>query len=130
MSVTDNEESLLVTSTSPHIHCGSSVCGIMRDVILSLVPCCLASVFFFGWRAALLIAVCSANCFENPYVWRCFLELKWRDVPLFRSTNDVFTVLEHGESSSTAARAASLPRTTSVRTSTTRPFARVFFTVA
>ena len=69
MSVTDNDESLLVTSTSPHIHCGSSVRGIMRDVLLSLVPCCLASVFFFGWRAALLIAVCSATTVATE--WGC-----------------------------------------------------------
>ena len=53
----EDPEEILVTSTSPHIHEGSSVRAIMRDVILSLVPCTLAAIGFFGWRAALLIAV-------------------------------------------------------------------------
>jgi len=70
VSETDNEESMLVTSTSPHIHCGSSVREIMRDVILSLVPCCLAAVYFFGWRAALLIAMCTGTTVGTEWVCR------------------------------------------------------------
>ncbi len=66
----EDPEEILVTSTSPHIHEGSSVRAIMRDVILSLVPCTLAAIGFFGWRAALLIAVCVATCVGTEWLCR------------------------------------------------------------
>ena len=51
--------SLLVTSSSPHIHSGAGVPRIMLDVIIALTPCVVAAlVFFSAWRVALLIAVC------------------------------------------------------------------------
>ena len=66
----EDPEEILVTSTSPDIHEGSSVRAIMRDVILSLVPCTLAAIGFFGWRAALLIAVCVATCVGTEWLCR------------------------------------------------------------
>ncbi len=62
--------SLLVTSTSPHIHSGSSVRTIMRDVIISLIPCSLAAVWFFGPRSLLLIAVCVGSAVGTEWVCR------------------------------------------------------------
>ena len=56
--IREDPSEILVTSTSPHIHDGSSVHKIMRDVVISLLPCTLAAIGFFGWRAALLVAVC------------------------------------------------------------------------
>ena len=55
-------DSPLVTTPSPHIHCGSSTTGIMLDVIIALVPASVVSVLLFGWRAALVIAVCVGTC--------------------------------------------------------------------
>ncbi len=65
-----NEPSMLVTSSSPHIHCGTSVRGTMRDVLTGLIPPCIAAVVFFGLRALALIAVCTAATVITEYVCR------------------------------------------------------------
>lgn len=43
---------------SPHIHSGRSTAGIMRDVLIALLPATVAGVLIFGWRALLPIVVC------------------------------------------------------------------------
>lgn len=70
MSVLEETETLLVTSTSPHIHCGSSVRNIMRDVVIALMPCAVASVIFFGLRSLLLMAVCVGAAVGTEWVCR------------------------------------------------------------
>ena len=50
--------SLTKVMISPHIHSGKSTCGIMRDVIISLLPAAVAGTLIFGLRALLVIAVC------------------------------------------------------------------------
>lgn len=52
----------LIVSSSPHAHSGSSVTGIMLDVIIAMVPAMAASVFFFGWDAVRLITACVGSC--------------------------------------------------------------------
>lgn len=47
---------------SPHIHSGRSTAGIMRDVLIALLPATVAGIVIFGWRALLPIAVCVACC--------------------------------------------------------------------
>ncbi len=54
--------SLAKVTVSPHIRGGRTTGGIMRDVVLSLVPASVAGVVIFGWRALLVIAVCVACC--------------------------------------------------------------------
>lgn len=66
----EDPETILVTSSSPHIHCGSSVQKIMRDVIFSLIPCVVAAIYFFGLSAAWLIAVCIATSMATEYACR------------------------------------------------------------
>ena len=66
----DADDSLLITSTSPHIHSGSSVRGIMLDVVISLLPCAAASLLFFGARSALLILVCVGAAVLTEYLCR------------------------------------------------------------
>ena len=44
-------------SSSPHIHAGRSVQGVMLEVIIALVPAGAFGVYYFGWRALLIIAV-------------------------------------------------------------------------
>lgn len=70
MSVLDESESLLITSTSPHIHCGASVRNIMLDVVISLVPCSVAAYYFFGSRSLLLMAVCVASTVGTEWICR------------------------------------------------------------
>lgn len=73
VKILDDPEGILVTSSSPHIHDGSRVRVIMRDVLLSLVPCTLASVYFFGFRAIALVIVCIAACMATE--WLCRLAM-------------------------------------------------------
>lgn len=47
---------------SPHIHCGRSTAGIMRDVLISLLPAIVAGTVIFGWRALLPIVTCVVSC--------------------------------------------------------------------
>ena len=52
----------LLVSPSPHAHSGASVAALMRDVAIALLPACAAALWFFGWDAARLLAVCTASC--------------------------------------------------------------------
>ena len=58
-------------AVSPHIHSGQSTSGIMRDVLIALLPTTAAGVYLFGLRAALVLAVCIAACvgFEALFNW-------------------------------------------------------------
>ena len=44
-------------SSSPHIHAGRTVQGLMLEVIVALVPAGAFGIWYFGWRALLIIAV-------------------------------------------------------------------------
>ena len=50
--------SLTKLMVSPHIHSGNSTAGIMRDVLIALLPATVAGVVLFGWRSLLVVAVC------------------------------------------------------------------------
>ncbi len=52
----------LIVSSSPHIHTPDTTSSIMLDVIVSLLPASAFSIVLFGWRAALIIAVCVISC--------------------------------------------------------------------
>jgi len=56
--------------TAPHLHSGSSVDRIMRNVIYALLPMCFYSVWLFGISAAALIATTTAACVLIEY-WSC-----------------------------------------------------------
>lgn len=43
---------------SPHIHSGRSTAGIMRDVLIALLPATVAGALIFGWRALLPVFFC------------------------------------------------------------------------
>lgn len=59
-----SEEAIPVftVSSAPHAHSGTSVRGIMLDVIIAMTPAMLASTYFFGWHAVRLIVVCTLGC--------------------------------------------------------------------
>ena len=50
----------LIVEPSPHVTAGNSVRGMMRDVLIALVPAGAGALLFFGWRSGLVIAVCGA----------------------------------------------------------------------
>ncbi len=54
--------SLTKIMISPHIHSGRSTAGIMRDVLIALLPATVAGVVIFGLRALLPILTCIVSC--------------------------------------------------------------------
>ncbi len=59
----------LVVSSSPHIHTHENVSGIMGDVIISLLPACIAGVLFFGIRSAVVILTAVAACMASEWIY-------------------------------------------------------------
>lgn len=49
-------------SVSPHIHSGRSTAGIMRDVLIALLPATVAGTVIFGLRSLLVVALCVGFC--------------------------------------------------------------------
>lgn len=52
----------LLVSPSPHIHANISTKGIMRDVVIALLPAVIVSVIFYGWQELLVLGVSVASC--------------------------------------------------------------------
>lgn len=63
-------ERLLVVSSSPHIHSPLDTQKIMGWVLAALAPAGLAGVYFFGARAAVVMAVCVISCVAFEYLWQ------------------------------------------------------------
>lgn len=59
----------LMVSSSPHIRSKETVSGVMRDVVIALVPATVMGIIFFGLSAAILIAVSiiAAMAWETIY---------------------------------------------------------------
>lgn len=57
-------------TSSPHLHSGESVRGIMLDVIFALLPAGICGVFFFGIRALMVILVSVATCVLCEMLWQ------------------------------------------------------------
>ncbi len=62
-------EQKLYLSSSPHIRTPRTTRGIMLDVVFSLLPATAAGILFFGWKAALLIAVCIFTAVLSEYLF-------------------------------------------------------------
>ncbi|MCL2013660.1 MAG: RnfABCDGE type electron transport complex subunit D [Oscillospiraceae bacterium] len=58
MAETKRIQRKLTISHSPHIHSLNRTPRVMRDVLIALSPAAIMSVYYFGYRAALIIAVC------------------------------------------------------------------------
>jgi len=63
-------ERLLAVSSSPHIHAQQDTKAIMAWVLAALAPAGLAGIYFFGFRAAAVMAVCVASCKISEYIWQ------------------------------------------------------------
>ncbi len=59
----------LVVSSSPHVHTHENVSRIMGDVIISLIPACIAGVLFFGIRSAVVILTAVAACMASEWIY-------------------------------------------------------------
>ncbi|MBQ2092082.1 MAG: RnfABCDGE type electron transport complex subunit D [Clostridia bacterium] len=60
----------LTVSASPHVKSAETTTGIMLDVIIALLPAGIASVFVFGIRALLIIAVSVISCVLAEFLSR------------------------------------------------------------
>ncbi len=64
----DNQEiilpdtSNLIVSSSPHVLNKEHVNGIMRDVIIAMIPACAAGIIFFGISAFNVLLLCTLFC--------------------------------------------------------------------
>ena len=65
-----NETAKLTVSASPHVKGPATVTGVMFDVIVALCPAAIAGIAVFGFRAALVIAVCVISCVAFEYLSR------------------------------------------------------------
>ena len=63
-------ENKLYVSSSPHFRSNNSTRRIMLDVIIALMPASIAANVIFGFRAAILIAVCVSTCVLLEYASR------------------------------------------------------------
>jgi len=70
----EQNEALLVVSSSPHAHSGNTITAAMRDVILALIPALLAALYFFRWQAAGVVIVCVGTAVVCEYI--CQLVMK------------------------------------------------------
>jgi len=73
------DQSRLITTSSPHLHSGESVSGIMFNVILALVPAAIGSIYFFGLRALSLILITTIAAALTEIV---FQKLRYKSVTI------------------------------------------------
>ena len=63
-------EHKFIVSSSPHIHQKKSVSHIMLDVIIALLPATFFGVFYFGIRAALVLAIAIISSVLAEYIYQ------------------------------------------------------------
>lgn len=67
-------ENKLTVSSSPHIRSALTTQKIMLYVIIALLPACAVSVYVYGLRALLLMAICVAGAVATEYVLQKLLK--------------------------------------------------------
>ncbi|MFD3157145.1 RnfABCDGE type electron transport complex subunit D [Haloimpatiens sp. FM7330] len=77
---------ILTLSSSPHIRSNNTVQSIMRDVIIALIPAICAGLYFFKFKAALVILTAVLSAVISEFVWQ---KLTHRDV----TVNDLSAVV-------------------------------------
>ncbi|MDD3222532.1 MAG: RnfABCDGE type electron transport complex subunit D [Clostridia bacterium] len=60
----------LIVSSSPHISSPVKTKNIMLDVIIALIPALIASIYYFGPRAILVVCVTVAACVISEFISR------------------------------------------------------------
>ena len=60
----------LIVASSPHISSPVKTKNIMLDVIIALIPALIASVYYFGPRALVVVCVTVASCVISEYISR------------------------------------------------------------
>lgn len=63
-------------STSPHVRHNDTTAGIMRDVLIALLPASAFGVYNFGLRALLLIVISIVTCVATEATYEYFMHKK------------------------------------------------------
>ena len=58
----------ILVSPNPHLHSKTTTAVLMRDVVIALLPAVLVSVFFYGWKELLVLAVSVLSCVLIEYL--------------------------------------------------------------
>ena len=69
----------LIVSPAPHIKTRRTTRTIMLDVLITLLPASAAGIVFFGWEAAVFIAISLAGAFLTELVWYLIQHKVWTD---------------------------------------------------
>lgn len=59
----------MIISTAPHVKSPRTTKHIMLDVIIALLPATIAGIVFFGWQAAVIIALAVATAALTEFVY-------------------------------------------------------------
>ena len=62
-----------MTTSSPHIRGNNTTAGIMKDMLIALIPTVLAGTYFFGMRALYVILVSVLSAMAGEYALRLIL---------------------------------------------------------
>ena len=68
----------LIVSPAPHIKTRRTTRTIMLDVLIALLPASAAGIVFFGWEAAVFIAISLAGAFLTELVWYLIQHKVWK----------------------------------------------------
>ena len=68
----------LILSPAPHILTKDDTQRLMLNVLIALVPCVIAGIWYFGWQAALVLAVSTASAVLAEFVWQKLTHKKVR----------------------------------------------------
>lgn len=60
----------LILSSAPHIRTANSTQRLMLNVVIALLPCVVAGVYYFGVDAAIVLAVAVASAVLAEFVWQ------------------------------------------------------------
>ena len=66
--------SKLKVSSSPHINDKDTASGIMRDVIIALIPATVAGTVIFGFYSLIVIAACVGTCILSEFLYNYLLK--------------------------------------------------------
>lgn len=69
-------ENKFVVSMSPHIHEKEGISGIMLDVIIALIPAAVAGIYYFGYRAAMVMLTTIAASVLSEYLYEKAMKRK------------------------------------------------------
>ncbi len=76
----------LIVSSSPHIHKPDTISSVMLDVIIALIPASMVGIYYFGYRAALVMITAIAASVSAEYLYCFFMK---KPIP----TNDLSAVV-------------------------------------